>query len=82
LTVIGGRAHLMSWRLRADDPLRQDLEIIQSTTERAANLTRQILALAPDDPIRQSFEELVEKRPGIRASGDRLAESVPCGTRR
>jgi PAS domain S-box-containing protein len=46
LTVIGGRSHLVLARLRADDPLRRDLELIQTTADRATVLTRQLLAFS------------------------------------
>jgi PAS domain S-box-containing protein len=46
LTVIGGRGHLGLAKLRADDPLRRDFELIQKTADRAARLTRQLLAFS------------------------------------
>jgi len=46
LTVISGRSELLLRRLRADDPLRQGLDLIHSTAERAAELTRQLLAFS------------------------------------
>ena len=46
LTVIGGRSHIMGWRLPPDHPLRHDIEIIEKTAERAAGLTRQLLAFS------------------------------------
>jgi len=46
LTVIGGRSHLMLARLPADAPLHRDAELIQKTADRAAALTRQLLAFS------------------------------------
>ena len=46
LTVIGGRSSLLLMRLRPDDPARKDVDLIQSTTQRAADLTRQLLAFS------------------------------------
>ncbi|MBI3941219.1 MAG: PAS domain S-box protein [Acidobacteria bacterium] len=46
LTVINGRAELASTGLREDDPLRKDFHEIRSAGERAAALTRQLLAFS------------------------------------
>jgi PAS domain S-box-containing protein len=46
LTVIGGRAHLLAATLEAGAPGRQAVELIQEATERAAMLTRQLLAFS------------------------------------
>ena len=46
LTVIGGRGALMAAKLRAEDPLRRDVELIQATTQKAAALTQQLLAFS------------------------------------
>jgi PAS domain S-box-containing protein len=46
LTVIGGRGHLALAKLGPDDPLRRDLDLIQKTVDRAAALTRQLLAFS------------------------------------
>ena len=46
LTVIGGRSQLLLGRLPSDDPARQDVELIQATSDRAAALTRQLLAFS------------------------------------
>ncbi|MBI3607089.1 MAG: PAS domain S-box protein [Nitrospirae bacterium] len=46
LTVIAGRSELMRDRLRPDDPLRRDVELIFNTAECAAALTRQLLAFS------------------------------------
>jgi len=46
LTVISGRSDLLLHRLRADDPVRRDVELIKRVGERAATLTRQLLAFS------------------------------------
>ncbi|NLD72605.1 MAG: PAS domain S-box protein, partial [Chloroflexi bacterium] len=46
LTVINGYSQFMVRRLPEDDPLRHDLEEIRRAGERAAKLTRQLLALS------------------------------------
>jgi PAS domain S-box-containing protein len=46
LTVILGRTALMLGRLEADDRSRRDVQLIQKTAERAATLTRQLLAFS------------------------------------
>ncbi|HKW95995.1 MAG TPA: GAF domain-containing protein [Methylomirabilota bacterium] len=46
LTVIGGRSHLLLARAPADDPARPDIELIGKASDRAAALTRQLLAFS------------------------------------
>jgi signal transduction histidine kinase len=46
LTVIGGRSSLVLQRMQADDPSRKDVDLIQTTAQRAAALTRQLLAFS------------------------------------
>ncbi|MBI3608687.1 MAG: response regulator [Nitrospirae bacterium] len=46
LTVITGRGELVRDRLGTDDPRRRDVELILQTAERAASLTRQLLAFS------------------------------------
>jgi len=43
---MGGRSALVLRRLRADDPLRPEIALIQNTADRAADLTRQLLAFS------------------------------------
>jgi PAS domain S-box-containing protein len=46
LTVITGRSALLLQRLSLGDPVRRDIELFQRTGERAAGLTRQLLAFS------------------------------------
>jgi signal transduction histidine kinase/ActR/RegA family two-component response regulator len=46
LTIVLGRSELLLKRLSATDPLRRQVEMIRKTTERAADLTRQLLAFS------------------------------------
>jgi GAF domain-containing protein/nitrogen-specific signal transduction histidine kinase/CheY-like chemotaxis protein len=46
LTVIAGRSQLMLRRLRPEDPVRRDAALVHQTAERAAALTRQLLAFS------------------------------------
>jgi len=46
LTVIGGRSALLLQRLSPTDPGRSDVELISKTANRAAQLTRQLLAFS------------------------------------
>jgi PAS domain S-box-containing protein len=46
LTVIGGRSSLLLMRLGPDDPARKEVDLIQTTAQRAAGLTRQLLAFS------------------------------------
>jgi signal transduction histidine kinase len=46
LTVIKGRSQLVLQRLGPDDPLRRQVALIEQTADRAASLTRQLLAFS------------------------------------
>jgi PAS domain S-box-containing protein len=46
LTVILGRSQLLLERLADDDPTRRHIDLIQKTADRAAGLTRQLLAFS------------------------------------
>jgi PAS domain S-box-containing protein len=46
LTVIGGRSALLLQQMSSDDPARRNIELIGKTSERAAQLTRQLLAFS------------------------------------
>ncbi len=58
LTVISGRSELLLRRLRADDPLRRGLDLIHSTAERAAELTRQLLAFSRKQVLQPTVLQL------------------------
>jgi len=62
LAVICGHADLALMQLSPDAPLRSSLECIQESAERAANLTRQLLAFARRqviEPRRINLNELI-----------------------
>jgi CheY-like chemotaxis protein len=62
LTGILGYGELMLWDLPVDDPRRRSLEEIIKTTERAASLTRQLLAFGRKQIIQPriiNFNELI-----------------------
>lgn len=46
MSIILSHSEMLSRELPVDDPARKDVEAIASTAERAANLTRQLLAFA------------------------------------
>ena len=46
LTVIGGRSTLLLQRMGPEDPGRKHVELIERTSQRAAELTRQLLAFS------------------------------------
>ena len=52
LTAIGGYAHLLRDSLGKDDPRRQDAQEILAATDRAASLTRQLLAFSRRQMLR------------------------------
>ncbi|MBI1958447.1 MAG: GAF domain-containing protein, partial [Candidatus Rokubacteria bacterium] len=58
LTVVLGRSELALARLRENDPLRRDLGLIQSTSQRAANLVRQLLAFSRKQVLRPEVLDL------------------------
>ncbi|MGH7354878.1 MAG: ATP-binding protein [Candidatus Rokuibacteriota bacterium] len=53
LTVVIGRCQLLLTRCRPDDPVRPDLNLIESTALRAASLTRQLLAFSRKQVLEQ-----------------------------
>jgi two-component system cell cycle sensor histidine kinase/response regulator CckA len=58
LTVIGGRCVLALGRLQPADPLRRDLDLISKTADRAAALTRQLLAFSRKQVLQPRVAEL------------------------
>ncbi len=58
LTVITGRSAILLGRLKADDPLRRSVEQIQKTAERAAGLTRQLLAFSRKQVLQRKVLDL------------------------
>ncbi len=58
LTVISGRAHILLNRLGQDDSLRRDAELIGKTAERAAGLTRQLLAFSRQQVLQPKLLDL------------------------
>jgi two-component system cell cycle sensor histidine kinase/response regulator CckA len=58
LTVISGRSVLALRRLQPADPLRRDLDLIHKTADRAAALTRQLLAFSRKQVLQPRVAEL------------------------
>ena len=58
LTIITGRSHLVLGRLKADDPVRRSVEVIQKTADRAAALTRQLLAFSRKQVLQRKVLDL------------------------
>jgi len=58
LTIITGRAHLVLGRLTGDDPARRSIEVIQKTADRAAALTRQLLAFSRKQVLQRKVLDL------------------------
>jgi PAS domain S-box-containing protein len=72
LTVIGGRTHILMNRLPADHPMRRDLELIQKTGERAAGLTRQLLAFSRKQILQPTVLDLNWVVSDVRSLLERL----------
>jgi len=60
LTVMTGRSGILQQRLSPDDPCRRHVDLIQDATERAARLTRQLLALSRKQTLQPSDLNLNE----------------------
>jgi signal transduction histidine kinase/ActR/RegA family two-component response regulator len=60
LTVITGRSHLLLARLAPEDPARQSVETIYLTADRAAQLTRQLLAFSRRQVLAPTVEDVNE----------------------
>jgi PAS domain S-box-containing protein len=58
LTIITGRSYLLMGRLKADDPARRSVELIQKTADRAAALTRQLLAFSRKQVLQRKILDL------------------------
>ncbi len=58
LTIITGRTYLLLGRLKADDPARRSVELIQKTADRAAALTRQLLAFSRKQVLQKKILDL------------------------
>jgi PAS domain S-box-containing protein len=60
LTVIGGRIQLLLDRLSGDEPACRDLYLIQRSAQRAAELTRELLAFGRRQPLQPRLLDLNE----------------------
>jgi PAS domain S-box-containing protein len=58
LTIITGRGALLLAKLKADDPVRRNIEVIQKTADRAAGLTRQLLAFSRKQVLQRRVLDL------------------------
>jgi two-component system, cell cycle sensor histidine kinase and response regulator CckA len=77
LTVIGGRSYLLLSQLPEGHPMRPDLVLIQQTGDRAAALTRQLLAFSRKQTLKPAVINLNGIVSGMRALLERvLGEDV------
>jgi two-component system cell cycle sensor histidine kinase/response regulator CckA len=77
LTVIGGRSYILLSHLPADHPMRRDLILIQQTSDRAAALTRQLLAFSRKQTLTPVVIDLSETVSGLKTLLQRvLGEDV------
>jgi signal transduction histidine kinase len=58
LTVMIGRSQLLLRRLGAEDPIRADVELVEQAADRAADLTRQLLAFSRKQVLRPAVLDL------------------------
>ena len=72
LTVIAGRSHFLIHRLTPDHPGRRDVELIQKSAERAAKLTRQLLAFSRKQILEPKVVDLGAVAKGIEPILQRL----------
>ncbi len=72
LTVITNTVDIISEEVRPDDPLRADLEEIQQAGERAASLTRQLLAFSRREVLKPELVQLSTMVAGLRPMLQRL----------
>ncbi|MBL7177942.1 MAG: PAS domain S-box protein [Desulfobacteraceae bacterium] len=81
LTTIIGNAGLLLMRLDKEDPQREDLEEIRDAGDRAALLTRQLLAFSRKQPLRLVVLNLNEVITDMNKMLERLiGEDVKVGT--
>ena len=85
LTVITNTVDIISENVRPDDPLRADLEEIQHAGERAAALTRQLLAFSRREVLKPELVQLSvmveELQPMLqRLIGEDVDVVFPAGT--
>jgi two-component system cell cycle sensor histidine kinase/response regulator CckA len=77
LTVIGGRSYILLSQLPAGHAMRRDLLLIQQTGDRAAALTRQLLAFSRKQTLTPAVIDLNETVSGMRTLLERvLGEDV------
>jgi PAS domain S-box-containing protein len=77
LTVIGGRSYMLLSQLPAGHAMRRDLILIQQTGDRAAALTRQLLAFSRKQTLAPAVIDLNEIVSGMRTLLERvLGEDV------
>jgi PAS domain S-box-containing protein len=72
LTVILGRGDILLSRLQADNPVRRDIELIKRTAERAAALTKQLLAFSRKQVLAPKVIDLNTVVAGITTMLQRL----------
>ena len=72
LTVITGRGELLLRRLPSEDPARRDIELIKKTGERAAVLTRQLLAFSRKQVLQPRLLDLNQVVAGVAQMLQRL----------
>ncbi len=72
LTVIGGRCHLVLGQLPAEHPIRRDIKIIGESGERAASLTRQLLAFSRSQILQPAVFDLNEMVSDMKTLLERL----------
>ena len=73
ITVINGRADLLLSSIEEDDPLRDDLEEIRRAGDRAAAITRQLLAFSRRQLLQPKIVNLSEVVAGMEATLRALA---------
>jgi signal transduction histidine kinase len=82
LTVIGGRAAGVLAGLPSDDRKRRDVELIMNTTDRAAALTRQLVAFSRQQILQPRVLDLNELVAGVVPMLQRLiGEHIALATR-